>query len=244
MYDYNMLTPGPSKVRKNVLEARAIQAGNSDLDPEFYDFYKRTCAKYSHFLNTANPSFLLSGEGILGLEAACASLTEPGDRVLVLDNGIFGRGFADFVRIYGGEPVLFSTDPHAPIAPEALRAALFSREQSWLWFLATCALAAWLITLAVQLLWRAGQRSAIQPARAARRAIRTYRLTLLWLCAVNAAFAAVVWLAGGRWIPGRTGWDLAAYFGCYALNVLAAAAVSRLAAPPAISGRHAFFKRL
>lgn len=75
-------------------------------------------------------------------------------------------------------------------------------------------------------------------------AIRTYRLTLLWLCAVNAAFAAVVWLAGVRWIPGRTGWDLAAYFGCYALNVLAAAAVSRLAAPPAISGRHAFFKRL
>ena len=124
MYDYNMLTPGPSKVRKNVLEARAIQAGNSDLDPEFYDFYKKTCAKYSHFLNTANPSFLLSGEGILGLEAACASLTEPGDRVLVLDNGIFGRGFADFVRIYGGEPVLFSTDPHAPIASEALRAFL------------------------------------------------------------------------------------------------------------------------
>ena len=61
MYDYNMLTPGPSKVRKNVLEARAIQAGNSDLDPEFYDFYKRTCAKYSHFLNTANPSFRQSG---------------------------------------------------------------------------------------------------------------------------------------------------------------------------------------
>ena len=132
----------------------------------------------------------------------------------------------------------------AAATPEALRAALFSREQSWLWFLAACALAAWLITLAVQLLWRAGRRSAIQPARAARRAIRTYRLTLLWLCAVNAAFAAVVWLAGVRWIPGRTGWDLAAYFGCYALNVLAAAAVSRLAAPPAISGRHAFFKRL
>ena len=56
------------------------------------------------------------GKAILGHRA--------GDRVLVLDNGIFGRGFADFVRIYGGEPVLFSTDPHAPIAPEALRAFL------------------------------------------------------------------------------------------------------------------------
>ena len=124
MYDYNMLTPGPTKVRQNVLEARAIQAGNSDLDPDFYDFYKTTCAKYSHFLGTVNPSYLLSGEGMLGLEAACASLTEPGDRVLVLDNGIFGRGFADLVRVYGGEPVLLSTDPHAPISPEALRAFL------------------------------------------------------------------------------------------------------------------------
>ena len=124
MYDYNMLTPGPTKVRKNVLEARAIQAGNSDLDPEFYDFYKKTCAKYSRFLHTASPSFLLSGEGILGLEAACASLTEPGDRVLVLDNGIFGKGFADFVRLYGGEPVLLTTDPHAPIPADALRAFL------------------------------------------------------------------------------------------------------------------------
>ena len=28
----------------------------------------------------------MGGEGILGLEAACASLTEPGDRVLVIDN--------------------------------------------------------------------------------------------------------------------------------------------------------------
>ena len=38
------------------------------------------------------------------MEAACASLTEPGDRVLVIDNGIFGRGFADFVSMYQGLP--------------------------------------------------------------------------------------------------------------------------------------------
>jgi aspartate aminotransferase-like enzyme len=45
----------------------------------------------------------MSGEGILGLESACASLIEPGDKVLVLDNGIFGRGFADFADLYGAE---------------------------------------------------------------------------------------------------------------------------------------------
>ena len=66
----------------------------------------------------------MSGEGILGLEAACASLTEPGDRVLVLDNGIFGKGFADFVKIYGGEPVLYSADYHRDFDVAALAAWL------------------------------------------------------------------------------------------------------------------------
>lgn len=64
----------------------------------------------SSILNTENDVYILSGEGILGLEAACASLTEPGDKVLVIDNGIFGRGFDDFVKMYGGEVVYFSGD--------------------------------------------------------------------------------------------------------------------------------------
>lgn len=46
----------------------------------------------------------------MGLEAACATLTEKGDRVLVMDNGEYGKGFAGFVTMYGGEPVLYSTD--------------------------------------------------------------------------------------------------------------------------------------
>ncbi len=121
---YNILTPGPTKVRANVRGARALEATNADLDPAFFDFYRAVCQRYSKFLNTANPSYILSGEGILGLEAACASLTEPGDRVLVLDNGEYGKGFADFVRLYGGEPVLYTVDGLRPIAPEPLRAFL------------------------------------------------------------------------------------------------------------------------
>lgn len=121
---YNLLTPGPTKVRQNVLLARAQEAPNADLDPDFYAFYHDACAKYSAFLHTKNESFLLSGEGILGLEAAVASLTEPGDRVLVLDNGIYGKGFADFVTLYGGTPVLLTTDMRKAIEPETVRAFL------------------------------------------------------------------------------------------------------------------------
>lgn len=115
-----LMTPGPTRVRENVRMARSLETTNPDLDLEFYDFYKDTCELISELLNTKNPAYILSGEGILGLEAACASLTEPGDRVLVIDNGVFGRGFADFVRIYGGEPVLYTTDYRKPVDAAAL----------------------------------------------------------------------------------------------------------------------------
>ncbi len=102
-----VMTPGPTMVRENVRMARAMETTNPDLDLRFYDYYKETCEKIGEFLKTKNEVRILSGEGILGLEAACASLTEKGDRILVIDNGIFGEGFADFVEIYGGEVVFF-----------------------------------------------------------------------------------------------------------------------------------------
>ena len=107
---YEIMTPGPTQVRENVRAARSLPCTNPDLDPDFYTYYKQTCELISSLLHTENETLILDGEGILGLEAACASLTELGDRVLVLDNGVFGKGFADFVRIYGGDPVLFTTD--------------------------------------------------------------------------------------------------------------------------------------
>lgn len=103
-------TPGPTRVRENVRFEIAKEATNPDIDVEFCEFYKNTCKKIASILNTENDVYILSGEGILGLEAACASLTEPGDKVLVIDNGIFGRGFDDFVKMYGGEVVYFSGD--------------------------------------------------------------------------------------------------------------------------------------
>lgn len=116
-----IMTPGPTQVRENVRLARALETTNPDLDSQFYDFYKETCDRIGEFLNTKNEVRILNGEGILGLEAACASLTEKGDRILVIDNGIFGEGFADFVSMYGGEPVFFKGDRQRKIDVEDLK---------------------------------------------------------------------------------------------------------------------------
>ena len=118
---YKIMTAGPTQVRENVRMARSMECTNPDLDKHFYDFYKETCELLQKAVNTKNKALILGGEGILGLEAACASLTEPGDRVLIVDNGIFGKGFADFVKIYGGEPVLYTSDYRNPVDKDDLK---------------------------------------------------------------------------------------------------------------------------
>ena len=118
---YKIMTAGPTQVRENVRQARSLVSTNPDLDEAFYDFYKETCDILAQLMHSSGRAYILGGEGILGLEAACASLTEAGDRVLVLDNGIFGKGFKDFVTMYGGEPVLFTADYRRPINPAELR---------------------------------------------------------------------------------------------------------------------------
>lgn len=121
---YKIMTPGPTQVKENVRMARSLECTNPDLDEEFVEFYKETCELISSLLHTQNETLILDGEGILGLEAACASLTEPGDKVLVLDNGIYGKGFADFVSMYGGRPELYTVDDKNPIDPAELEAFL------------------------------------------------------------------------------------------------------------------------
>lgn len=117
---YKLMTPGPTMVKDNVMTARAAEFRNPDIDELFVEEYKLLCLKISELLGTNNETIILDGEGILALEAACASLIEKGDKVLVIDNGIYGNGFADFVSMYGGEAFLYSKDYRHTINLEEL----------------------------------------------------------------------------------------------------------------------------
>ena len=71
-----------------------------------------------------------------------------------------------------------------------------------------------------------------------------YRLTQTVIWAVNLASGAALWPLGVQFVQGRTGWDYVIYFCPFLLNGLAAIVCFRLAAPPVLSGKGAFFKRL
>lgn len=116
-----VMSPGPTIINEEVRRALSQTLINPDLDPEFFEFYKEITEKIQKLLKTDNQVLVLSGEGILGLEAACASLIEPGDKVLCIDNGLYGKGFGDFASMYGGEVTYFTCDYRKEIDSENLK---------------------------------------------------------------------------------------------------------------------------
>ena len=102
-----IMTPGPTEIHTDVLNAMANRVTNPDLDLDFYEKYKEVINKFKKIVRTKNTTYILGGEGILGLEAACSSLIEPGDRILCIANGIFGEGFADFAKMFGAEVIVY-----------------------------------------------------------------------------------------------------------------------------------------
>ena len=126
----------------------------------------------------------------------------------------------------------------------ALLETLAARDNVWRVTVGAIVALCWALSLLWQLLWRARYLRPRQGARAAMRAITTYRGSMAGIWALNLLGALCVYLVGARLIAGRTVWDTLMYFGSFVLAPLAAMLCSRLAAPPAISGKHAFFRRL
>jgi len=119
-----LYTPGPTAVPSEVREAMATQTPNSAVQAEFAELYDRLCANLKIIYDTDHDVIVPGGEGILGLEAAIASLVSPGDRVCCISNGIYGDGFADFVENYDGDPLLVSAPYNEGYDLDAVERAL------------------------------------------------------------------------------------------------------------------------
>ncbi len=119
-----LMTPGPTAINERVRHAAARPITNPDLDARYFQYHGVVLDRLKTLFKTQNDVVVLSGEAILGLEAACASLIEPGDRVLCIDNGVFGKGFGDFAKMYGAEVVTLKADYRKAVTEEVLESFL------------------------------------------------------------------------------------------------------------------------
>jgi (S)-ureidoglycine-glyoxylate aminotransferase len=98
-----LLGSGPSNPEPRVLRALAMPL-IGQFDPAFTAIMDEVSELSRRVFQTANRrAFPVSGSSRSGLEAALASLIEPGDRVIVGNFGRFGDLFCEIARRYGAE---------------------------------------------------------------------------------------------------------------------------------------------
>ncbi|MDG6943542.1 MAG: alanine--glyoxylate aminotransferase family protein, partial [Nitrososphaerota archaeon] len=97
-----ILTPGPTEIPNEVL-ASMLKSVNPDLDQGFFNLYNELAGSIKKMINHDGSIYVMSGEGMLGLEAAIANTVKRDDKVLSISNGVFGESFADLARGYGAQ---------------------------------------------------------------------------------------------------------------------------------------------
>ena len=116
--------PGPSDVHKRILNAMARQT-IGHLDPAFIEMMDETKQMLKYAFMTENELTMpISAPGSAGMEACFANLVEPGDKVIVCINGVFGTRMKENVIRVGGDAVIINDDWGKPVDPQKVEQAL------------------------------------------------------------------------------------------------------------------------
>lgn len=119
-----LMGPGPSDVHQRVLDAMA-RPTLGHLDPEFCSMMEEMKTLLRYAFQTENQlTFPLSAPGSIGMESCFVNLVEPGDKVIVCSNGVFGRRMAENVKRCRGELVLIEDAWGTAVDPQKLEDAL------------------------------------------------------------------------------------------------------------------------
>ncbi len=116
--------PGPTNVPDSVLEAMSSPT-IGHLDPEFLNLMDEVGEQLKYCFQTESAlTFVLSGPGSIGMEASFVNLVEPGDKVVVCINGVFGGRMRDISERIGAEVVSIESEWGTPASPDALQQTL------------------------------------------------------------------------------------------------------------------------
>ncbi|ODU00131.1 MAG: alanine--glyoxylate aminotransferase [Planctomycetes bacterium SCN 63-9] len=119
-----LLGPGPSDVHPRVLAALGMPL-LGHLDPEFVALMDETQSYLRYVFQTENKLTLaVSGTGSAGMETVVVNLIEPGDRMLVCVNGVFGGRMADVAKRAGAEVTTIERPYGEVFTPEEVKAAI------------------------------------------------------------------------------------------------------------------------
>lgn len=118
-----VMTPGPTEMPVRVLAA-LVKPAITPGDPEFIKVWDETARLLQTVLGTKNEITIFPGSGRVAVESAICSIVEPGDKVLTVNNGVFGHWLGLTVSQAGGKNVELATDWRRSVDAEQVREKL------------------------------------------------------------------------------------------------------------------------
>lgn len=119
-----LMGPGPSDVYPEVLAAQA-RPTVGHLDPLFVGMMDELKSLIQYAFQTKNEmTMAVSAPGSAGMETCFVNLVEPGEKVIVCRNGVFGERMRQNVERVGAIAVLVDNEWGTPVDPAAVEAAL------------------------------------------------------------------------------------------------------------------------
>ena len=125
-----LMGPGPSDVPPRILEALG-RPTIGHLDPTFIDLMDEVKALLQYAMQTENALTMpISAPGSAGMEACFVNLVEPGDKVIVCQNGVFGGRMKENVERCGAEAVMVQDAWGSAVDPQKLEDALIANPEA------------------------------------------------------------------------------------------------------------------
>ena len=119
-----LLGPGPSSIHPRVYRAMAAPVVGH-LDPQFLEIMEDNKTLLQEVFQTGNRLTIpISGTGSSGMETCLVIVVEPGDKVLICINGVFGQRMLDVAQRCGAQVATVEAPWGEPIPPEKVGEAL------------------------------------------------------------------------------------------------------------------------
>jgi len=119
-----LMGPGPSDVNPRILEAMS-RPTIGHLDPVFVDMMDEMKVLLRYAFQTKNELTMpVSAPGSAGMETCFVNLVEPGDKVIVCQNGVFGGRMKENAERCGGTTVMVEDTWGVAVDPDKVETAL------------------------------------------------------------------------------------------------------------------------
>ena len=128
MDDVTLLTPGPTPIHPWAAAALTWPM-RGHMDDDVFAYNDAIVADLRRLYGADDDAFtcLLAGSGSLGMESGMANLLQPGERVLVASNGVFGERMAEMARRVGADVDVVRAPVGEPLDPDAVLSAARAR---------------------------------------------------------------------------------------------------------------------